>query len=120
MARVVGIGGVFVKAKDPKALQAWYRDALGMDLKPWGGAKLANDAGTYAVWSAFPETSGHFAPSDRPFMINLRVDDVDGMLAKLRERGDNVLERGEDGEYGKFGYVVDPEGTLLELFQPKG
>ena len=122
MARVVGIGGVMVKARDPQALRAWYRDALGMDVQSWGGAQLWNDvpdgARTYAVWSSFPASSDYFAPSERPFMINLRVDDVEGLVAHLKTRGDNVLERGEDSEFGKFRYVLDPEGTLLELFQP--
>ena len=111
-----------VKARDPKALAAWYRDALGMDVQSWGGAQLWNDVPgggrSYAVWSAFAETSDYFAPSERPFMINLRVDDVEGLVAQLKERGDRVLDRGEDSEFGKFRYVVDPEGTLLELFQP--
>ncbi|MBV8756817.1 MAG: VOC family protein [Deltaproteobacteria bacterium] len=122
MPRVTGIGGVFVKARDPKALAAWYRDALGMDVQDWGGAQLWNDvpegARTYGVWSAFAEKSDYFAPSERPFMINLRVDDVDGLIAQLKARGDRVLDRVEDSEFGKFRYVVDPEGTLLELFQP--
>ena len=111
-----------VKARDPKALAAWYRDALGMDIQAWGGAKLWNDVPgggrSYAVWSAFAENSDYFAPSERPFMINLRVDDVDGLLAHLKARGDRVLERREESGFGVFGYVVDPEGTLLELFQP--
>jgi predicted enzyme related to lactoylglutathione lyase len=119
MAKVVGIGGVFVKARDPKALAAWYRDELGIDVKSWGGAKMSNDAGTYSVWTAFADTTDHFKPSDKPFMINLRVDDLDALLARLREHGARVLdERRESSPFGEFGYVVDPEGTLLELFQP--
>lgn len=122
MPRVIGIGGVFVKARDPKALAGWYRDALGMDVQAWGGAQLWNDVPgggrSYGVWSAFAEDTDYFAPSERPFMINLRVDDVNGLLAHLRGRGDRVLERREATEDGVFGYVVDPEGTLLELFQP--
>ena len=121
MAKVIGIGGVFIKAKDPKALQAWYRDVLGMDVSEWG-AQMYNEpehGRTYSVWNAFASDTKYFQPSTREFMVNLRVDDLDGLLARLRERGANVLDRGEDGDFGKFGYVVDPEGTLLELFQPK-
>lgn len=70
------------------------------------------------MWSAFKDSSDYFAPSERPFMINFRVDDLDGLLAKLRERGARVLERREDSPDGHFGFVVDPEGTLLELWQP--
>lgn len=120
MAKVVGLGGVFVKAKDPKALRAWYADALGIELASWGGAKFVNQAGTSSVWSAFEHTSDYFQPSEKEFMINLRVDDLDGLLATLRARRDTrVLDRGEDGPLGKFGYVLDPEGTLIELWQPR-
>jgi catechol 2,3-dioxygenase-like lactoylglutathione lyase family enzyme len=118
MARVVGIGGVFVKSADPERLRAWYRDALGVDINKWGGAKLDNDQGTYGVWSSFAGDTKYFEPSTREFMLNLRVDDLPELLRALRERGERVLDRGEDTPYGKFGYVVDPDGTLVELFQP--
>ena len=119
MARVVGLGGFFVKARDHVALRAWYRDMLGMDVKDWGGAQLDNAAGTYGVWTAFKAETTYFAPSDKAFMINLRVDDADALVAELREKRANVLDRGEDSDDGKFRYVVDPEGTLIELWQPK-
>src|SRR5688572_5613070 len=117
MAKVIGIGGVFVKAKNPEALRAWYRDMLGMDVSEWG-AQLWNEGKTYGVWNPFAADTKYFEPSDKAFMLNLRVDDVDGLVAQLREKGAQVLDRKEDGEFGKFRYVVDPEGTLLELFQP--
>ena len=118
MAKVLGIGGVFVKSKDPVALRAWYRDALGLEIQSWGGAQFWQTEGkSYSVWAAFATSTTHFEPSDKPFMVNLRVDDVDGLLAKLTERGANVLDRRENSEDGKFGYVVDPDGTLLELWQ---
>jgi predicted enzyme related to lactoylglutathione lyase len=116
MAKVLGLGGVFVKAKDPAALCAWYREMLGIEIAAWGGAKLANEAKTYGVWSAFKADSEYF---DGPFMINFRVDDADALVAELRAKGANVLERREDGEFGKFRYVIDPDGTLLELLEPK-
>jgi len=118
MAKVLGLGGIFVKAREPEQLRAWYRDVLGMSLEEWGGAVLTNDAQTYGVWSLFASDTTYFEPSKREFMVNLRVDDVDGLLAQLRERGANVLDRREESELGIFGYVVDPEGTLLELWQP--
>ena len=120
MPNVVGLGGIFVKARDPDALRTWYRDMLGVRIESWGGAQLWNEPAkrSYAVWSAFSASSDYFKPSDRDFMINFRVDDLDGMLAMLRERGAQVLERREDSPDGHFGYVVDPEGTLLELWQP--
>ena len=120
--KVRAIGGVFFRAKDPKALGAWYRDKLGFPVEAWGGASFpwravdSENAG-YTVWSPFAEDTQYFAPSGKAFMLNLRVDDVDAMLAHLRAQGCEVLDRREDGEYGKFGYVVDPEGTLIELWQ---
>jgi predicted enzyme related to lactoylglutathione lyase len=117
--RVIGLGGVFVKAKDPEKLRGWYRDVLGVQIESWGGAQLWNDGPrSYGVWSAFAETSGYFAPSEKAFMVNLRVENLDGLLASLKEKGAHVLDRREDSPDGRFGYVVDPEGTLLELWEP--
>ena len=124
MARVTGIGGVFFKASDPKPLAAWYREHLGVDVQAWGGAAFAWGAEGpgappgYTVWSPFAADTKYFAPSEKPFMVNLRVDDLDALLAALRARGANVLDRREDTEQGRFGYVLDPDGNLLELWQP--
>jgi catechol 2,3-dioxygenase-like lactoylglutathione lyase family enzyme len=119
MASVLGIGGVFVKSRDADALRVWYRDMLGLDIQEWGGAQLwSSGERTYGVWSAFRADTTYFEPSEREFMVNLRVDDLDGLLATLRARGARVLDRREDSADGKFGYVVDPDGTLLELWQP--
>ena len=120
MATVLGIGGVFVRSKDPDALRAWYRDLLGLEIQDWGGAQLWSTPGTYGVWSAFRADTTYFAPSEREFMVNLRVDDLEALLAKLRASGARVLDRCEDSADGKFGYVIDPDGTLLELWQPPG
>jgi catechol 2,3-dioxygenase-like lactoylglutathione lyase family enzyme len=123
MAEVTGIGGVFFKADDAESLRKWYADKLGFDVQDWGGTQFPFDrdrpeAG-YAVWSPFPADTKYFEPSDRPFMINLRVDDLDGMLEQLRAAGARVLDRREDMEgFGSFGYVLDPEGNLLELWEP--
>ena len=119
MATVLGIGGVFVRSKDPDALRAWYRDLLGLDIQDWGGAQFSSTPGTGA-WSAFRADTTYFAPSEREFMVNLRVDDLEALLARLRAGGARVLDRREDSADGKFGYVVDPDGTLLELWQPPG
>lgn len=122
MAQVVDIGGIFYKARDPDALREWYRRRLGLDLQPWGGTAFmhgrSDKPGTsYTVWSLFPADTDYLAPSDKPFMINFRVDDLEGMLAALREAGATVLDRQQDGENGRFGYVLDPEGTLIELWE---
>jgi predicted enzyme related to lactoylglutathione lyase len=123
MAKVTGIGGVFFKSENPKELAAWYRDALGLAVQDWGGAQflwrpLEGSTVGYTVWSPFAADTKYFAPSERPFMVNLCVDDLDEMLASLRARGAQVLDRREDTPQGRFGYVLDPDGTLLELWQP--
>lgn len=125
MAAVVGIGGIFIKSRAPEAYQAWYREVLGLDVQSWGGAQLwnerdANGRGprTYAVWASFAPDTKYFEPSEREFMINFRVDDLDGVLARVAEKGGNVLPKRDETEDGRFGYVLDPEGVLLELFQP--
>lgn len=121
--RIHGLGGVFFKAEDPEKLSAWYAKHLDFGVEGWGGAqffwnRVDNDERAYTVWSPFKASTDYFQPSDKPFMLNFRVDDLDATLAALRAEGCNVLDRGEDGEQGKFGYVMDPEGHLIELWQP--
>ncbi len=124
MKRVTGIGGIFFHAKDPVALRAWYKRHLGVDVQSWGGAAFisADDAGNptkeTTIWSIGAADSGHFAPSTSPFMINYRVDDLTALLQALRDEGCQVLDKTDDSEYGKFGWVVDPEGNKVELWQP--
>ncbi|HEX7815061.1 VOC family protein [Dyella sp.] len=124
MTRVTGIGGIFFKAKDPKTLGAWYKTHLGIDVQPWGGAAFRwngpdnpNGVGTTA-WSLFSEDTSHFAPSTAPFMINYRVADLDALLASLRAEGVQVDDKVDESEFGKFGWIVDPEGNRVELWQP--
>src|SRR5689334_16661610 len=120
--RVTGVGGIFVKSRDPAALSRWYAEQLGVKVESWGGAQFLwkqSDGGDGStVWNPFSETTSYFAPSERPFMLNLLVDDLDGMLAQLKSAGAQVLDCREEGEQGKFGYVVDPDGTLIELWEP--
>jgi predicted enzyme related to lactoylglutathione lyase len=124
MKRVTGIGGIFFHAKDPVALRAWYQRHLGIDVQPWGGAafRWTDDAGEPAggttVWSIGSAGSDHFAPGAASFMINYRVEDLDALLQALRNEGCEVLDKTDDAEYGKFGWVVDPEGNKVELWQP--
>jgi catechol 2,3-dioxygenase-like lactoylglutathione lyase family enzyme len=118
---ITGLGGVFVKSKDPKALAAWYRDVLGMKIEPWGGGILRYDAPGHppmALWSAFTPTSEEMAGSTRDFMINLAVDDMDAFVARLTAKGVPILKREEDAT-GKFAWILDPDGTKIELWQPK-
>jgi len=122
MARVTGIGGIFFKARDAVALRAWYREHLGIDVQEWGGTTFRwNDPPApegATVWSVFPATSKYFDPSPAPFMVNYRVADLAAMLADLRAAGCNVDDKVEESEYGKFGWVMDPEGNRIELWQP--
>ena len=117
MQRVTGIGGIFFKAKDPKALAEWYRKHLGIDVQPWGGATFP-DANGMTVWSIFPDTTEYLAPSTQPFMINYRVADLHALLEVLRSEGCTVDDKTDDSEFGKFGWVMDPEGNRIELWQP--
>ena len=124
MAKVTGIGGVFFKSRgDNVALAAWYQEHLGMPLEPWGGAVLrwpddtAEDRGL-TVWHVAERDTDWFAPSDSSFMINYRVDDLDGLLANLRAGGVEVVKGPESHENGKFAWILDPDGNKLELWQP--
>ncbi len=124
MKRVTGIGGIFFKAKDPKALAAWYERHLGIDVQDWGGAVFRwvtpeNPSGTgTTTWSPFKQDTEYFAPGTATFMVNYRVEDLHQLLAALRAEGCRVEDKVEESEYGKFGWVVDPEGNKLELWQP--
>jgi len=120
--RITGVGGVFLKSKDPKALARWYRDVLGVPLQPWGGATFRTDAPgapPVVVWNAFPSTTGYMDPSTREVMIDFAVDDLDAYLARLTAKGVTVLKRDDAGATGKFAWILDPDGTKIELWQPK-
>ncbi len=125
MRRAIGIGGVFFRAKDRPALLDWYEKHLGVPVeRDWGGAQFrwredANPAQRrYTVWSTFSEDTKYFAPSDKPYMVNFVVDDLRALLAALRTEGCTVMDQVEESEYGKFGWVLDPEGTNIELWEP--
>ena len=124
MTRVTGIGGIFFKAQDPAALGSWYKKHLGIDVQDWGGAAFrwtdqdGNPTGGTTIWSVGRVEGDQFAPSKSSFMINYRVADLKGLLEALRGEGCNVLENTDDSEYGKFGWVIDPEGNKVELWQP--
>jgi len=124
MKRVTGIGGIFFQAQDPVALRTWYARHLGIDVLDWGGAAFtwSDEArqpdGGVTIWSVAQAGSEQFSPGTSAFMINYRVADLDGLLAALREEGCKVLDKSEDSEFGKFGWVIDPEGNKVELWEP--
>jgi predicted enzyme related to lactoylglutathione lyase len=120
--RITGVGGVFVKSKDPKALTAWYRDVLGIHVEPWGGAMLRYDAPGHppmVVWNAFAADGSYMQPSTREFMINFAVDDMDAFLARIEAKGVKVLKRDDSDPSGRFAWIMDPDGTKIELWQSK-
>jgi predicted enzyme related to lactoylglutathione lyase len=119
---ITGVGGIFFKAKDPKALAAWYRDVLGMPVEVWGGAALRYDAPEHPpalAWSALPASTKYFAPSTSGLMIDYAVDDMDALLARLQSKGVTVLKRDDSDPNGRFAWILDPEGNKVELWEPK-
>ena len=124
MAKITGIGGVFFKTRsDHKALAAWYAKNLGLVLEEWGGAILkwpddtAEDRGL-TVWHVAEKDSQWFSPSGSSFMINYRVDNLDEMLAQLRENGVTIVKGPEAHENGRFAWILDPDENKVELWQP--
>ncbi len=123
MARVTGIGGVFLRARDPTALKAWYLEHLGIVPTAYGVVKfLASDAVPpdtgVTTWSTFPGDTRYFGEQSQQTMVNYRVDDLAGILARLRTAGATVDDSNTDETFGKFAWAVDPEGNRFELWQP--
>jgi len=122
--QVTGIGGVFFKARDPEALAAWYREYLGVPVEDGQSYATFTAGGTESteqtVWSTFPADTAYFGPDASSFMINFRVENLDAMLAQLRDAGADVEENVEEFEYGRFGWATDPEGNRFELWEPAG
>ena len=121
MAKITGLGGVFFRSRDVQASKQWYQDVLGLGGE-WGIAfRWAEDGGEdpYSLVSSFKPDSDYFAPSEQPFMINLRVDDLEALLAELEVKGVPVLGT-QFEDYGKFAWVLDPDGIKIELWQQLG
>jgi predicted enzyme related to lactoylglutathione lyase len=126
MKHILGIGGIFFKARDPEKLAAWYKEHLGLNVEEYGGVSFREEENAdvspkrqaFLVWSAFPDDTDYFAPSSKPFMINFRVADLDQLLAKLRAEGVTVDEKAQKSEFGYFGWAMDPEGNRIELWEP--
>ena len=117
MERVLGIGGYFIRAADPVALGAWYRESLGLELDENG---LWNPQAGPTVFAPFESDTGYFGSATQQVMINFRVSDLDAMLAQLRAAGANVAGDAQDFEgIGRFAWVTDPEGNRIELWQPE-
>jgi catechol 2,3-dioxygenase-like lactoylglutathione lyase family enzyme len=120
MAQVTGLGGIFYKVADPDRTRAWYQETLGIGGE-WGAMFpfSKDDASGYSLLTPFKADSDYFGPSEQPFMINLRVDDLDTMIAELEAKGMRILGR-QDEAYGNFAWILDPDGVKIELWQQKG
>ena len=125
MKRVIGLGGIMFKSKDPKTLIAWYKKHLGLAIEDYGGTVFMWDdamkpgENRYSVWSVAPETSKYFEPGKFSFMVNFMVEDLTALLDILKTEGVEIVGEPMDSEYGKFGWVLDPDGNKIELWQPK-
>lgn len=120
MKRVTGIGGIFFKAENPKQLADWYQTHLGIDFggKVYADFPFAEKEKGWTAFSLFAADTKYFKPSEKPFMINLRVDNLFTLLDALRAEGVHVFDETETGDYGKFGWILDPEGNKIELWEP--
>ncbi len=123
MKRVTGLGGVFFKCKDPEKIKNWYKKHLGIESDQYGSMFEWRDVNNpdkkcCTIWSPFADKTDYFSPGDKPFMFNYRVENLEKLLETLRAEGVQVIDKVEEYEYGKFGWIVDPEGTKIELWEP--
>ncbi|MEJ7777130.1 MAG: VOC family protein [Sphingomicrobium sp.] len=120
MAKVTGLGGIFYKVADPEKTRAWYQETLGIGGE-WGAMFpfKKDDPDGFTLFSQFKADSDYFGPSDKPFMVNLRVDDIDGMVEALESKGIEILGR-QDEDCGRFAWIMDPDGVKVELRQQLG
>ncbi|MBY0240359.1 MAG: VOC family protein [Burkholderiaceae bacterium] len=121
MAKVLGVGGIFFKSRNPQALMTWYQQHLGFstestDYTTFFPATMPGGGGT--VFSPFKDTTGYFAPSKRDFMFNLIVDDLDAALEQVKQGGAQLVGDPQSFDYGRFGWFMDPDGNKVELWQP--
>jgi predicted enzyme related to lactoylglutathione lyase len=122
--KIIGIGGVFFKSVSPEKLKKWYAQYLGLVLNPYGATfemrHLKNpEKAKYIHWSVFPNDTDYFAPSDKPFMINYRVQEIEKLVEKLAGIGVIIIDKIITYPYGKFVHILDPEGNAVELWEPK-
>jgi len=124
MKKVTGLGGVFFKCTDPKSMNDWYAKNLGLQTSDWGTKFDWRDAddptkkGTTA-WSTFPQNTKYFNPSEKPFMINYRVENLAALLDELKKDNVTIVDEIAEYDYGKFVHILDPEGNIIELWEPK-
>lgn len=121
--RVTGIGGIFFKVKDPNATKSWYQKHLGLNTDKygtafeWRSAEQPESKG-FTQWSPMQDTTDYFLPSQKEFMINYRVEDLESLVAELKKEGVQILDEIQTFEYGKFVHILDPDGHAIELWEP--
>lgn len=121
--KVTGIGGIFFSSDKPEKTKQWYAENLGLEVNPWGSTfefRNANrpDEINYLQWSLFEQGSEYFSPSKKDFMINYRVQNIEGLVNKLKANGVTILDSIETFDYGKFVHIMDDEGNKIELWEP--
>ena len=124
MKKVTGIGGIFFKCKDTRKISQWYQKHLGLDTNDYGATFEWYEADDntkkgQTQWSPFAETTKYFEPSTRDFMINYRVENLEGLVEELKKEGVTIVDAIEDSEYGKFIHILDIEGNKIQLWEPK-
>ncbi|WP_433830724.1 VOC family protein [Flavobacterium anhuiense] len=121
--KVIGIGGIFFFSDNPKETKDWYAKNLGFDINDWGSSSFDSrdlnnpDQVNTLQWSAFPKGDDYFSPSKKDFMINYRVQNIEGLVAQLKENGVTILDNIETYDYGKFVHIMDDEGNKIELWE---
>jgi predicted enzyme related to lactoylglutathione lyase len=123
MKKVTGIGGIFFKSKDPKMMSEWYSTNLGLQTNEYGSVfewyqGADNSKKGFSQWSPFKDDTKYFQPSEKEFMINYRVENIEALVKELKATGVNVLDEIESYDYGKFVHIMDPEGNKMELWEP--
>lgn len=121
--RVTGIGGIFFFSENPEETKRWYSQNLGLNVNQWGSSFEFRNANrpeetNYLQWSPFKDGSNYFSPSEKEFMINYRVQNIEGLVRNLKAKGITVLDSISTYEYGKFVHIMDAEGNKLELWEP--
>jgi predicted enzyme related to lactoylglutathione lyase len=124
MKKVTGIGGIFFKCKDPNKMKEWYKTHLGLNTNDYGATFEWIEEGDSTkkgstTWSPFAETTKHFEPSTKDFMINYRVADLEALVEELKKEGVTVVDKIETYDFGKFVHIIDVEGNKIELWEPK-
>lgn len=123
MKRVTGLGGIFFKTNDPNKTREWYKAHLGIESESWGAQFNSRDYDNpektgYSVWSPFKSNTTYFEPSEKPFMINYKVENLTELIKALKNEGIEIIGEMVDGEFGKFAWIMDPDGNKLELWEP--